>query len=588
MFATDASAWSSLPAMFFAQADRLGDRPLFWAKHGGAYTPIPWSQAARTVAALSQGLKALGVGPGDRVVLVADNRPEWGLADLAVMTLGAATVPAYTTNTTADHRHILVNSGAKVAIVSSRALADRLLPAVAEAPELACVVALEPVAAQAGGKPVHAWADIVARGGADAARARADAARLGRADLCCIIYTSGTGGVPKGVMLSHGAILHNCHGARRLFDAIGLDDEVFLSFLPLSHAYEHMAGLMFPLVLGAQVYYAEGINDLARNMQEARPTIMTCVPRLYEVMRARMEAQVKRQGGLPEKLFDAALALGRRAYRRPLARGPVERTANWALERLVRDKIRARFGGRLKAFVSGGAPLNPDLGLFFVALGVRLLQGYGQTESAPVISVNLPERNKLETVGPPIAATEVRIAPDGEILVRGENVMLGYWRDPEATRNAIRDGWLHTGDVGRFDEDGHLLITDRKKDIIVNSGGDNVAPQRVEGILLLEPEIEQVAVFGDKRPHLVALVVPSAERLKALGVDPADAAAVHDLMGKAIERANRGLSPIEKVRRFALAPEPFTIENGLMTATLKVRRAHVYRKHQALIDGLYG
>src|SRR5690606_8434101 len=311
-------------------------------------------------------------------------------------------------------------------------------------------------------------------------------------DVCCFIYTSGTGGTPKGVMLTHGSILANCFGAYHLLvDFFGAGREVFLSFLPLSHAYEHTAGQFFPISIGAEIYYAESVERLIDDMAVARPTIMTAVPRLYEVMHQRMMRAVNRGPELQRKLFFAALELGRRKYEHPGSLTLRERALDALVELLVRRKIRRRFGGRLKALVSGGAALNYDIGLFFTALGLRILQGYGQTEASPVVSVNPPGRIKLKTVGPPLKGVELRIAEDGEILVRGELVMKGYWRDPDATAKAIQDGWLHTGDIGEIDTDGYLRITDRKKDIIVLSGGDNLSPARVEGFLVLQPEIHQ-------------------------------------------------------------------------------------------------
>ncbi len=576
--------WPNLASMFFAQAEALGDAPWLWAKRDGAYHPLSWRQVAGDVSALARGLGALGIEPGDRVALVAENRPEWAIADFAIMAAGAVTVPAYTTNTPADHRHVLGNSGAKAVIISTTALCARVAAAV-EGTDVRHLIVLEPPPpAVSATVAMHRWSDVLERGEAAPDDVRATAARLEPDALACLIYTSGTGGAPKGVMLSHRAMLHNCRGALGLFDSLGLDHEVFLSILPLSHAYEHTVGLMFPCSIGAEIYYAEGINELNRNFAEARPTVVLCVPRLYEVMRDRILAQVERAGGIKARMLHKAIELGSRRYHDPRSLGLVDRVIDGVLDHLVRGRVAARFGGRLKAFISGGAPLNPEVGLFFVALGVRVLQGYGQTEAAPVVSVNRPERNRLDSVGPPLEGVTVRIAPDGEILIQGDLVMQGYWREPAATAQVLRDGWLHTGDIGLIDGDGIIRITDRKKDIIVVSGGDNVAPQRVEGVLALEPEIAQVAVFGDKRPHLVALIVPAADLARSIR-DPDE---LHKAVARGVTRANAKLSGIERVKRFALAPEPFGIDNGLMTATLKIRRHAVLAHHRDLIEGLYG
>jgi long-chain acyl-CoA synthetase len=541
----------------------------------------------------------LGIAPGDRVALVAENRPKWLIADHAIMACGAITVPAYTTNTVDDHLHILNNSGAKAAIVADQRLARSLLPAAHAAHSVDIVVSMAPLdLRQEIGPAVHNWDEVAALGAERTDDLDTAAARIARTDTACIIHTSGTGGAPKGVMLSHGALISNCAGAYHSFrNHIEIDSEVFLCFLPLSHAYEHTAGQFLPIALGAEVYYAEGVDALVTNMAEAQPTIMTAVPRLYETMLQRIRTHIRRTGGLSAKLFMRAIELGSKKYESPGGLSLVEGILDRILDILVRRKVRRRFGGRLKFFVSGGAPLNYDVGLFFTALGVRLLQGYGQTEASPVISCNPFDRIKLHTVGPPLDGVEVKIAEDGEILVHGELVMQGYWNDPEATAATVQDGWLHTGDVGQFDEDGYIQITDRKKDLIVNSGGDNVSPQRVEGFITLQPEVSQAMVYGDRRPYLVALIVPdqesAAEWAKANG-KPTDLATLIDddefkaAISASVDRVNNELSTIERVRRFILEPEPFTVENSMMTPTLKIRRHVIRDKYGARLDELYG
>jgi long-chain acyl-CoA synthetase len=594
----DAGSWPNLAAMFFEQAARLGERPFLWAKRQGVYKPLTWGDVAARVTPLARGLLALGVEPGDRVALVSENRPAWLVADVAIMSIGAVTVPAYTTNTEADHLHVLADSGAKGVIVSSRRLAETVIAAARKSGGPAFVAAMDPPEPGRGaGVEVLHLDSVIEQGRARGDNVVALAGRWRRADPACIIYTSGTGGAPKGVVLAHGSILHNCAGALQAIRELGLGHEVFLSFLPLSHSYEHTAGQFFPMSIGAEIYYAEGVESLAANMLEARPTIMTAVPRLYETLHQRIQLGVRKSSRLKRRLFEATLALGRRRLEAPEGLRLPERLLDAVLDRLVRAKVRARFGGRLKAMVSGGAPLNPEIGTFFAALGLRILQGYGQTEAAPVVSCNRARGTKMHTVGPPLEGVEVKIAEDGEILVRGELVMRGYWRNEAATRDAIRDGWLHTGDIGIVDGDGHLVITDRKKDIIVVSGGDNVAPQRIEGMLTLEPEIAQAVVHGDKRPHLVALLVPDAEWAKAWAGDrgqPADLASLardddfRRALGQAVERVNARLSPIEKVRRFAVAEAPFTVENQQLTPTLKPRRHKIRETYGAALDALYG
>ena len=437
---SDKPDWPNLVAMFLERAGQRGDRPFLWAKEGGVYRPRSWRAVADETRLLARGLRAAGIGDGERVLLLSENRPEWAIADLAIMAAGAVTVPAYTTSTADDLHYLLTHSGAAAAIVSTEALAERLLAAAADAPALRLIVAISaPETSPPDTVALVPWSEMIDRGRAAANDVDSRVAAIGRRDLACVIYTSGTGGRPKGVMLSHAAILANIKGAHALLAGLMDENEVFLSFLPLSHSYEHTGGLYFPISIGAEIYYAERTETLTTNLIEARPTIMTCVPRLYEIMRHRILIGVGRAGGAKKWLFETALDLGRRRYRRPGSLGVVDRALDRLVDRLVRDKVRARFGGRVKALVSGGAPLNPDVGLFFVALGLPLLQGYGQTETAPVVSVNRPERNRIDTVGPPLAGVAVRIAEDGEILVRGDLVMDGYWNDAEATKAAFRD-----------------------------------------------------------------------------------------------------------------------------------------------------
>ncbi|WP_066700036.1 AMP-dependent synthetase/ligase [Sphingobium amiense] len=578
--------------MFFARAAQKGDAPFLWRKEAGQWQPLSWNEVARQVASIAAALKAQGLRPGDPVMLVSENRPEFCIADLAIMAAGCVTVPTYTTNTTRDHQHILTDSGARAVIVSTAKLAQALMPAVVRS-QASFVIGMEPLRGAQGTSTCHLWSDLIAGHPADVA-ACAAAQTAKREDLACIIYTSGTGGAPRGVMQHHGAILLNCEGAAAVVNEdFGVGDEVFLSFLPLSHAYEHSGGQFLPMLLGGQIYYAEGLEKLASNIEETRPTIMVVVPRLFEVLRARIIKAIEKQGKFPAYLLGQAMRI---AAKEQAGRGSIlDAPMKLILSRTLVPKIRARFGGRMKALVSGGAPLNPDVGLFFDAMGLTLLQGYGQTEAGPVISCNRPSAGiAMETVGPPLDGVEVRIAEDGEILVRGELVMHGYWRNPAETEKALKDGWLHTGDIGEFDAKGRIRITDRKKDLIVNDKGDNVSPQKVEGMLTLQSEIGQAMVHGDRRPHLVGLIVPDAEWTRewaeAKGIPVAQAASDPAYMAAlraAVDRVNDDLSVIERVRRFILADEPFTIENEQMTPSMKIRR-HVIRKVYAeRLDALY-
>ncbi len=585
----------NLVTMFFTRAKEQGDAPFLWAKKGGSWQSISWAQTAQQVASFAQSLKDIGLEPGDRVMLVSENRPEWFIADLGIMAAGCVTVPTYTTNTERDHQHIIEDAGASAIVVSTNKLAQSVMPAALRATRAHHLIGIEELrVGQSTGVAIHSWDAMVSK--AADVDACAAAATFKREDLACLIYTSGTGGAPRGVQQHHGAILCNVEGCVEVItEDFGWDEEVFLSFLPLSHAYEHSGGQHFPVGLGAQIYYSEGIDKLASNIEEVRPTLMVVVPRLFEVLRARILKQMEKQGKVVQLLLSRALSLGAK----DLAGGmPIwDRPMNALLNRTLRPKIQQRFGGRLKAMVSGGAPLNPEIGVFFHAVGLTMLQGYGQTEAAPVISCNRPKVGlKMDTVGPPLKNVEVKIADDGEILVRGELVMHGYWRNEAETARAIQNGWLHTGDIGEIDEKGRIKITDRKKDIIVNDKGENVSPQKVEGMLTLQPEIFQAMVSGDKRPHLVGLIIPDPEwavEWAQTNGEPYDLKALCDLPAfrtaimAAVDRVNTQVATTEKVRKITLTPDAFTTDNEMLTPSLKIRRHVIRQVYGERIDGLY-
>jgi long-chain acyl-CoA synthetase len=589
--------FSNLVSMFFHRAEEGGESPFLSAKIDGEWRAISWNEAARQVAALSKSLTKLGLKKGERVMLVSENRPEWCIADLAIMAAECITVPTYTTNMPSDHQHILDNSGARAVIVSDSKLATNLIPSVIKSADADIVIGISDLRiGQTGDFDIHQWSDLVQGSDQDVAEIKEQVSSITRDETACIIYTSGTGGKPRGVMQHHGAILHNVKGPAEVIENdFGWDNEVFLSFLPLSHAYEHSAGQFFPIGLGAEIYYSEGLEKLASNIEEVRPTIMVVVPRLFEVLRQRLIKTVEKQGKMPNYLLGKALAIGEREADGKKRKR--DKPMDVFLNKTLRPKVQKRFGGRMKAMVSGGAPLNPDIGVFFQSLGLTMLQGYGQTESGPIIACNRPRTGlKMDTVGPPMIDTEVKIAEDGEILVRGELVMHGYWRNKPETDKVLKDGWLHTGDIGYIDEAGRVAITDRKKDLIVNDKGDNIAPQKVEGMLTLQPEILQAMITGDKRPYMVGIVVPDPEwalewsreqgvayDFIKLQADPQFKAAVR----KAVDRVNQDLSVIEKVRRFEFADEPFAIENEELTPSMKIRRHVIKERYQERLGALY-
>ena len=568
-----ADRWNSLPGMLLGLAARRGDRPMLrhWAP--GGWQRTSWRDFATAVAAAASGLRAHGIGAGDRVLLVSENRPEFPIAETALMSLGAVVVPTYVTNTARDDAHILRDSGARAAIVSSAALAARVREA-AGADGLDLLVSMEPA------DRALPWQALLEAPG-DPVRLADDVATLRPDNLACLIYTSGTGGAPKGVMLPHRSMLANQQAIAEVLTPMRLDGERYLSFLPLSHSYEHTVGNYLLPSLGIEVVYSRGADRLAAEFREIEPALITAVPRLFEVLRGRITAEVARQPRPKRILFDRALRLGlRRLDGPPLTLA--QRVEDLALDRLVRRTVRRRFGGRLQAIVSGGARLDPELSGFFLALGVPLLQCYGQTEAGPAVSVNLPWDNDRRSVGRPLPGVEARIAATGELLLRGELVMDGYWNDTAGTAirhdpDAVKQGsdpdggpWLHTGDVARI-VDGRIVIEDRLRDFIKLLNGEMVSPAKLETLLTSEDDILQAVVAGEGRHHLVALLVP------AENADPAEA----------VRRVNAKLARPEQIRRWDAMPAA-TVENGLLTATMKLRRRLVLQRHAAEIDALYG
>ena len=575
---------SNLAGRFFAISKAVGDKPLFFRKLNGYWYSLTWSEVDYKTRQLASVLVSAGVSPGDRVIICAENRPEWAICDLAILAIGAIVVPAYTTNTEDDHHFIMDHSGAVVAITSGGALATRMMIAAARAPNMRLIMFMDPTVISHSDHNIETmqWDDVVAAA-APLVTINQHINAQKSDDTCCLIYTSGTGGRPKGVMLTHRSIQANIDAAITLLEEASIScDQRFLSLLPLSHSYEHTAGLHLPLQTKSEIWYCESAEHIAANLLEVSPTLMTAVPRLYDVLHERINRGVRSKGGITARLFDETVRLGRkRLDGRHLL--PHEFILNLFLEKLVRQKVQARLGGQLAYFISGGAPLNPDVGSFFMALGVNLLQGYGQTEASPLISANRPSLIKINTVGPPVDGVELRLSGEGEILVRGNMLMKGYWRDPATTASVIKNGWLYTGDLGSVDEDGYVTITGRKKDIIVNSGGENIAPGRVEALLAIEPEIEQVMVDGDHRPWLAGVIVPSDEaRAKATSNTE-----LKTLITEAVDRANTRLSQIERVRRFIIASEAFSTENSQLTPTLKVRRHIVRAAYADRLDSLY-
>ena len=576
------SGQANLPAAFFAVAADNGGKILLAAKRNGEWQTMTYAEVADHVRRLAAALINQGIKPGDKIFISSENRPEWAIADLAIMAIGAVVVPSFVTNTIDDFAYIMGHSDAVLAITSGGELARKVAAATQRVDGVDRLIIMDETDdLNAAGLQVWRWSDLIETS-LPLADLEERMSGMAGDDVCCFIYTSGTGGRPKGVMLTHRSIQANIDAAIDLLAEGGVaEDQRFLSLLPLSHSYEHTAGMHLPFQTRSEVWYCESADQIANNLAEVAPTLMTAVPRLYEVLHDRITRGIKAKGGVSEKLFRAAVRIGVKQIRNErLSVG--EAMLNPVLDRLVRRKVKSRLGGRLNYFVSGGAALNPDIGEFFMALGVKILQGYGQTEASPLISANRPGQIKIASVGPAVRGVEVILSEDGEILTRGDMLMKGYWKDDEATAQTIQNGWLHTGDLGEVDDDGYITITGRKKDIIVNSGGDNIAPSRVEGVLTIEPEIEQVMVDGDKKPWLAAVVVPAPDLMQSSSGEAVQAA-----VAEAINRANQRLSKLEQVRRFLIADEPFTTDNGQMTATLKTRRHVIRAVYGERLDALY-
>ena len=527
-----------------------------------------WENVNTKIKILSNYLKKI-INKSDRCILLSENRPEWLITDIAIMNAGGITVPLFTTYSENDYRYIIEDCEPKVCIVSNEDQFKKIKKYIKENTTIISIDAFN--------EKVEFFDNIFLKSKIDFKKVTKGAdpynRSLRRNDLACIIYTSGTTGNPKGVMLSHGGILSNCEGASEVLESLVKDDPpVFLTWLPLSHSYEHTVQYV-QVSLGAKIYYAESLEKLLSNMADAKPTIMTAVPRFYQNLYSKIFLNFSKQKGFKKKLIENTILLGTKNLNKERLNFK-EKIIDFLCEKLLRKKIKNQFGGKLKAFVSGGGALDQKIGEFLNSIGLPTLQGYGLTETSPVVSCNIPGKIKIETVGPPFKTNEVKIADDGEILVKGENVMLGYWNMKKETDDIIKNGWLHTGDIGEITKDGNLKITDRKKEIIVNLGGDNISPSKIENLLCLNEKIKQSFVYGDKKTYLVALVVSENEENEKE-------------IEFYLENLNKSLSLVEKVKKIKLIKEEFTIENGMLTPTLKLKRKKILEKYKEDLEKLY-
>jgi long-chain acyl-CoA synthetase len=569
-------------------------------KRDGAWRAISSEELRRAVEEISMGLRSLGIGRGDKVAILSENRPEWAFADFAVLCAGAADATIYATLTPAQVLYILADSESRVVFVSNAAQAAKVAEIRAQLPHLQHVVRFDPAPA-AGTTSLE---ELRAKGrealAADPEAVRRRAAEVTGDDLATLIYTSGTTGDPKGVMLTHGNLLHNVLAAEKVFPMV--DHEwTALSFLPLCHSFERTAGHNFMLHRGVTIAYAESVEKVPENMQEVRPSIMCSVPRLYEKMYARVNEKVASDPPLRQKIFHWAIGVGREAFAHTVARtepGALLKLKLALASKLVFSKIKERTGGRLQLFISGGAPLAREIAEFFGAAGMLVCEGYGLSETSPVITCNRPGRVKPGTVGLPLEHVEVKVAPDGEVLTRGPHVMKGYFKKPEATAEAIeKDGWFHTGDIGFVDPDGFLVITDRKKDIIVTSGGKNIAPQPIENRLKANKLFAEVVMIGNKRNFAAALVVPAFEALEAWAKQRGMTVGGREELVRRpevlahyqglVNEMTGDLAQFEKIKKVALLAREFTQESGELTPTLKVKRRVVEERYKPIIDAMY-
>ena len=566
----DLAKTDNLLNVFFKQYIKQNSKEIFlnWLKF--PEKNYSWEETKVNIIKLAKELKK-NLNKGERCLLVSENRPEWLISDIAIMLAGGITVPSYITYTEKDYEFIIDDCEPTIIIVSNQILFNKLKDVIPKKKFIKKIVLFDEIKKNILSDQIIELKNILS------STLNFDEnnpiINLNRKDPACIIYTSGTGGNPKGVVLSHGGILSNCEGAINLIKPILSNRTRFLTWLPLSHSYEHTVQFV-QISVGAKIYYAEGIDKLLKNMSECKPEIMTAVPRFYQNLYQKINSNFKKQTGFKKKIINATISLGNKKLNKDKLNF-LQYLTNQICEILVRKKIKKQFGGSLKAFVSGGGALDQTIGRFLNSVGLPTLQGYGLTEASPVVSCNPLDNIKVDTVGLPFPGNEVKLEKDGEILVKGENLMIGYWNQLAETKKVIRDGWLYTGDIGEF-KSGYLKITDRKKDIIVNAGGDNISPLKVENLMTNQYEIEQCLVYGDGKNYLVALVVPSDEFINE-----------EDKIKKKVEEINKELSVIEKIKNIIVVKEKFSIENRMLTPTLKLKRFKIIEKYKKQLENLY-
>ena len=553
---------NSLIELYFERSKKINPSKIFlkWLKSNDQHN-YSWGETTQKIYKLSEKIEEL-IESGDRCLIFSENRPEWLISDLAIMNAGGVSVPIFTTYSSDDYEYIINDCKPSIIIISNNLQLEKIKKLINK--DIKKIISFEKIHIES-----LTFSEIFS---AEKYIKRINK-KLTRNLPACIIYTSGTSGNPKGVILSHGGILSNCEGALNLLGPlIKKQKPVFLTWLPLSHSYEHTVQFI-QILVGAKIFYAESLDKLISNMKEAKPTIMTAVPRFYQNLFNKINISFNKQSPLKKILVFKTIQLGKKLLKKEDLKLK-DKIINFICENFVRKKIRQQFGGNLQAFISGGGALDQEIGEFLNAIGLPTLQGYGLTEASPVVSCNLPDLVRVNTVGPPFSTNKIKINNDGEILVKGENVMLGYWNDEKATNEIIKDGWLHTGDIGLIDSKGYLTITDRKKDIIVNLGGDNISPSKVENFLCLNENIKQAFVYGDKKNYLVAIIVVE------LGT-------IHADIKEIIQNLNKKLTLIEKIKKFIFIEKEFTIDNRMLTPTLKLKRKEISKNYKQQLEKLY-
>ncbi len=576
---------NTLTQLFFENSLLYQNKTLFGFKKDGEWSHISWNKASDLVKDLSVGLHEIGVRKNDKISIIAENSYKWCVVDLAIISLGAITVPGYTTSNEDEIFYLLSHSEASVVFLNSKLLStiENILPKLDKIKHIVCI---DEVKSTKLNKTINSFDNLIDKGSKSLSKSSFKEDTLYKVkedDVVSIIYTSGTSSNPKGVMLTHKSIISNILGANELVKELEVKDHKFLSIIPLSHAYEHTAGFFLPIMIGAEIFFNENRDQIVNDLLSVKPSLMTAVPRLYEVLHKKINNQLSNQSKITQKLFSKTIELGTKKFeKRELLF--IEKLQDFALDKLVRKKIQKKFGGNLKAFISGGAALNEQIGLFFQSLGINILQGYGQTECSPLISCNPINNIKINSVGPVIKGIDIKLSKQNEILVKGNSLMKGYWKDKKNTNNTIIDGWLHTGDLGSIDEDGYLYISGRINEMIVNSGGENIAPVPIENLIMSYDEIEQALVCGHNRPFLISILIPSETLLKT---NRRNVQKMKTDFQNIINNVNKQLSQNKKIRKFILSDKLFSIENSQLTPTLKMKRRVIEAFYKDEIESLY-